>query len=138
MNKKIYKKKRKEAKSEYSAQVRNFANDLPERLRTDYLLFAGELQHKCQMNNTPLSNGHDDTQNSQPIRQRRKSLTALPDSLQTAITTDNIQTKLTRSQLHQLHKCMPRVIYYENDVSDSEKPTFTRMMTKKCLYANII
>lgn len=105
--------------------MRNFANDLPERLRTDYLSFA---EPKRQKNgNNSLMNDYIEPE---PIRQRRKSLTALPDSLQTTSSTDDVQTKLTRKQLYALHKLMPSTLYYENDVSNDEKPTFTRTMTK--------
>jgi hypothetical protein len=107
--------------------VRNFANDLPERLRTDYLLFAGQVPN--QGNTTSLSNGHDESNTPKPIRQRRKSLTALPDSLQTT-TTDEIRTKLSRKQLLALHQCMPNMIYYETGVANIDKPTFTRITTK--------
>jgi hypothetical protein len=105
--------------------VRNFANDLPERLRTDYLSFAEPKRQKND--NTSLMNDYIEPE---PIRQRRKSLTALPDSLQTTSSTDDVQTKLTRKQLYALHKLMPSTLYYENDVSNAEKPTFTRTMTK--------
>jgi len=117
---------------EYSAQVRNFANDLPERLRTDYLLFALQLPHKSQTNNTSITSDHDKTNNAKPIRQRRKSLTALPDSLKTETSkpTDDVQPKLTKAQLNTLHKCMPSVIYYETGVPNNDKPTFTRKVTK--------
>ena len=82
------------------------------------------------------SQTNDDTESPKPstkrIRQRRKTLTVLPDSLQTNSTssTDETQTKLTRSQLHELHQCIPCTLYYENDVSDKSKPHFTRMHTK--------
>ncbi len=121
---------------EYSAQVKNFANDLPERLRTDYLLFAKPLLGKDQVNKTSLINGQDNTNNSKPIRQRRKSLTTLPDSLQTT-TKDDVRCKLTKAQLRALHKCMPNVLYYETDVSDDEKPIFTRIMTKNAYIRSI-
>jgi hypothetical protein len=119
---------------EYSARVKNFVNDLPERLRTDYLLFAEPLPRKRRVNTTTVVNGHDNIDNPQPIRQRRKSLTALPDSLQTPppppTTTDDVQLKLTKIQLQALHQCMPNVLYYEQGVSDDDKPKFTRTMTK--------
>ncbi|CAF4704533.1 unnamed protein product, partial [Rotaria magnacalcarata] len=70
---------------------------------------------------------------SATIRQRRKSLTALPESLQpstiTTTTVDN-QPKLSRGQLNVIHQCMPSVLHYETNVSDNDKPTFTRTMTK--------
>ena len=124
-----------QAAAEYSAQVRNFANDLPERLRTDYLLFARQLSSKpASTINTSLDNGHTEspTTSAQPIRQRRKSLTVLPDSLQTNSTTstDETQTKLTRTQLQELHQCIPSILYYESDVSDKSKPHFTRLHTR--------
>jgi len=117
---------------EYSAQVKNFANDLPERLQTDYLLLAEQVPRKRRVNTTTIINGHDNIDNPEPIRQRRKSLTALPDSLQTPppTTTDNVQLKLNRIQLQALHQCLPSVLYYERGVSDDDKPKFTRTMTK--------
>ncbi|CAF1395104.1 unnamed protein product [Adineta steineri] len=124
-----YKKRRKEAKYEYSAQVRNFANDLPERLRTDYLLYAEQLPYKAQANNTSSSAGYDNTNVENLIRQRRKSLTALPDSLQTT-TGDDYHPKLTKKQLTILHKCMPNALYYETAISNDEKPAFTKAMTR--------
>ena len=99
---------------------------MPERLQTDYLLFTGLSPH--QANNTLSDNSYDNTSQSQPIRQRRKSLAALPESLQT--TTNDIQPKLTKTQLRIIHNSMPNVLYYETGVSDSEKPTFTKAMTK--------
>jgi hypothetical protein len=117
--------------------VKNFANDLPERLRVEYLSFAGQLPSKRQVNgNTSLTNDHIELTPAEPIRQRRKSLTTLPDSLQTTTTlppsssSEDVQIKLTKSQLHTIHKYMPSNLYYENDVSNDEKPTFTRAMTK--------
>lgn len=127
---------------EYSAQVKNFANDLPERLRTDYLLYAERVPKKSRINSIPIVNGHDSMTDAQPIRQRRKSLTPLPDSLQltpvaTSSTTEDSQLKLTKTQLDQLHKCMPNFLYYDNDVSQDEKPTFTRIMTKNAYIRSI-
>ncbi|CAF2582547.1 unnamed protein product [Rotaria sp. Silwood2] len=125
-----YKKMRIDAKVEYLAQVRNFANDLPERLRPDYLLFVEQSPNKRQLIDTSYVNDHDDTITSRSIRQRRKSLTSLPDSLQPSITTNDSHTKLTKVQLHALHKCMPSTLYYETNISDKDKPTFTKAMTK--------
>jgi hypothetical protein len=113
---------------EYSAQVRNFANDLPERLQIDYLAFAQQLPQKRPVDTTSVVNGYDNRNNARPIRRRRKSLKVLPDSLQT--TTNDVQLKLTKTQLYELHKCLPNLLYYETAVSDKEKPTFTRLMTK--------
>lgn len=114
--------------------MRNFANDLPERLRTDYLFFAEELPEKSPIKaNTSFTNGHGESSTpAKPIRQRRKSLTALPDSLQTDSTTstDEAQIKLSKIQLHDLHQCIPSSLYYESDVPDGSKPSFTRMHTK--------
>ncbi|CAF1055585.1 unnamed protein product [Rotaria magnacalcarata] len=128
-----YKRRRKEAKAEYLAQVRNFANDLPERLRTDFLLFSEPSLTNRQIAHTSFINDHDDIISSATIRQRRKSLTALPESLQpstiTTTTVDN-QPKLSRGQLNIIHQCMPSVLHYETNVSDNDKPTFTRTMTK--------
>ncbi|CAF3345259.1 unnamed protein product [Rotaria socialis] len=128
-----YKRRRKEAKAEYLSQVRNFANDLPERLRTDFLLFAEPSPTNRQIAHTSFINDYDDIISSATIRQRRKSLTALPESLQpstiTTTTVDN-QPKLSRGQLNIIHQCIPSVLYYETNVSDNDKPTFTRTMTK--------
>ena len=115
---------------EYIAQVQNFANDLPERLRTDYLSFAQRLPPKPPMNgNSSFTNGHEESTPMEPIRQRRKSLTPLPDSLRTKLT-EEVPIKLTRNQLDALHKFLPASLYYENEVSEDKKPTFTRTMTK--------
>ncbi|UJR31046.1 hypothetical protein I4U23_018556 [Adineta vaga] len=136
---KVFKRKRKEAKLEYAAQVKNFANDLPERLRTDYLIYAEQYPHKRPKIESTIVH----TDESQLIRQRRKSLTALPESLQTPTAavfsplSDDIPVKLNRNQLESLHKCMPNVLYYENAVSNDDKPTFTRTMTKNSYMKSI-
>lgn len=126
---------------EYSAQVKNFANDLPERLRTEYLLYTGQLSRKSSVTSTPpIVNGHDDIDHAKPIKKRRKSLTALPDSLQTPsspLLTDDNQLKLTKTQLADIHKCMPCVLHYELDVSERDKPTFTRITTKNAYQRGI-
>ncbi|CAF1054555.1 unnamed protein product [Rotaria sp. Silwood1] len=132
-----YKTMRKAAKAEYLAQVRNFSNDLPERLRTDYLLFVEQSPNKRQTIDTSYVNDHDDTITSTSIRQRRKSLTCLPDSLQPSVTTNDSQPKLNKVQLHTLHKCMPNTIYYETNVLDKDKPTFTKAMTKNAYMRSI-
>ncbi|CAF1371382.1 unnamed protein product [Adineta ricciae] len=134
---KVFKRKRKEAKLEYAAQVKNFANDLPERLRADYLVYAEQYPHKRQkIHSSPVK-----SEDAQLIRQRRKSLTALPESLQTTEVSspliDDIPVKLTRNELELLHKCMPHAIYYETAVSDDDKPTFTRTMTKNSYMKSI-
>ena len=89
---------------------------------------------KHQENNTPFVNGHDDDDSPpQSIRQRRKSLTTLPESLQTPnipAVIDGTHPKLTKTQLLEIHKIMPNVLYYEAEVLDDEKPTFEKAMTK--------
>jgi hypothetical protein len=92
------------------------------------------------VNHNSLTNGHDDDTQSAPIRQRRKSLTALPESLQTTpapSATNDHQQKLTLIQRKEIHKCMPNVLYYENDVPDDEKPTFTRVTAKNTYIRSI-
>ena len=82
------------------------------------------------MNNILHIHDYNDTNALRTICQRRKSLTALPESLQTMTTTPDIQHKLTKLQLQALHQCMPSVVYYETAISDDNKPTFTKTMTK--------
>jgi hypothetical protein len=97
----------------------------------DYLLFAEQLPCKPQVNS--LSEDLVESSPTESIRQRRKSLTTLPDSLQITRSLParkHVPTKLTKSQLDILHKCMPSSLYYEIGVPDDDKPTFTRMMTK--------
>lgn len=114
--------------------MRNFANDLPERLRTDYLFFADPFPEKSLIKaNNSFTNGHGDSPTrTKPIRQRRRSLAALPDSLQTdsTISNDDTRMKLTKNQLYDLHQCIPSSLYYDSDVPDGSKPHFTRMHTK--------
>ncbi len=100
--------------------MRNFADNLPERLKPEYLSFLHPISH---------SNENDD-ENPKPgsISQRRKSVQSLPESFQ-SMTSDNPQ-KLTRIQLEDLHKCKPSVLYYENKVPDDEKPIFTNTFHK--------
>jgi len=64
------------------------------------------------------------------IRQRRKSLTALPESLQTEPIVNTHQTKLTRSQLDELHRFLPHELYYEKEFNDSHKRKFQTRTSK--------
>lgn len=125
---------------EYLAQVRNFSNDLPERLRIDYLTYAGQSQYQNQTINNSYINDHDDTITSTAIRQRRKSLTALPDSLQTptlSLRSPDNRSKLTKLQINALHQLMPSVIYYQTSVPESEKPTFTKTTRKNAYIRSV-
>ena len=114
-------------------QVKNFAENLPDRLKIDYLRYA-ELSRKKSLNDSQIStNGNSDSDSPGSIRQRRKSLTTLPDSLNTSTTTNghsDHERKLSRTQLRELHDCMPSVLYFEEGVPDDEKPTFSTTIAR--------
>ncbi|CAF3711020.1 unnamed protein product [Adineta steineri] len=109
-----------DAKDGYTAQVQNFSENLPDRLKPEYLSFINQGRHTSQVNgeNTP----------AEPISQRRKSSQPLPESFH-AIDNDH-QPKLNRSQRDDLHKCTPSTLYYETKVPDEEKPVFANITAK--------
>ncbi|CAF3271164.1 unnamed protein product, partial [Rotaria sp. Silwood2] len=78
-------------KAEYLVKVKNFANDLSERLKTNYFLLAEQpfYKHQANNNNTPLLNDHDDNSNPVGIRQRCQPLKALLESLKPTIKNNN-------------------------------------------------
>jgi len=118
MKKKPYIQALNDAKAEYSTQVKNFAETLPERLKPEYLSFLNETQ-------TPSHVKNDDNENTNPapITQRRKSVQSL-------MSTNDNQQKLTRHQLDALHKCKPNILYYEKKIPEDEKPTFVNSLAK--------
>ena len=98
----------------YSNQVKNFAENLPERLKCEYLAF---------LNPPSIANGEEEeTSNALPISQRRKSVQSIPESFKTTMSENS--PKLTRIQLDDLHKCQPSILYYEKKVPEEDKPTF--------------
>ncbi|CAF3906644.1 unnamed protein product [Rotaria sp. Silwood2] len=121
--KKHYIQKLNDAKNEYSAQTKNFSENLPEHLKVEYLSFINQAHHGSHVNDN-----NDENTNPVPIRQRRKSVQSLPENFQ--LTTNDNQQKLTRIQLDKLHKCKPDILYYEKKVSDDEKPTFINSTAK--------
>ncbi|CAF1309055.1 unnamed protein product [Rotaria sordida] len=112
-----------DAKNEYSIQTKNFAENLPERLKLEYLSFINQTRHASHVNDN-----NDENTNSALIRQRRKSIQSLPENFQ--LTINDNQQKLTRIQLDELHKCKPDVLYYEKKISNDEKPTFVNSTAK--------
>ncbi|UJR15620.1 hypothetical protein I4U23_002556 [Adineta vaga] len=109
-----------DAKTEYSTQVKNFTENLPDRLKAEYLSFINQTHTTTQ--------GNGENTNAEPIKQRRKSAQPIPENFQ-PMTNENHQ-KLNRTQLDDLHKCQPSVLYYENKVSDDDKPTFSNTTAK--------
>ncbi|CAF0797645.1 unnamed protein product [Rotaria sp. Silwood1] len=112
-----------DTKNEYSAQTKNFAENLPERLKLEYLSFINQTHHGSHANDNT-----NESINPVPIHQRRKSVQSLPENLN--FSTNDNQQKLTRIQVEELHKCKPNVLYYEKKFSDNEKPTFVNSMAK--------
>ncbi|CAF4714312.1 unnamed protein product [Rotaria sp. Silwood1] len=112
-----------DTKNEYSAQTKNFAENLPERLKLEYLSFINQTHHSSHANDNT-----NESINPVPIHQRRKSVQSLPENLN--FSTNDNQQKLTRIQVEELHKCKPNVLYYEKKFSDNEKPTFVNSMAK--------
>lgn len=94
--------------------MKNFADNLPERLKCEYLAFLRPA--------SSTNGDEDETNSAMPISLRRKSAQPIPENFKTSIS-DSSQ-KLTRSQLDDLHKCQPSVLYYEKKVPEDEKPTF--------------
>lgn len=108
---------------EYSNQVKNFAENLPERLKCEYLAFLNP--------STTVNGEEEETTNPPAIVQRRKSVQPIPENFKT-ITSEN-SPKLTRFQLDDLHKCQPSILYYEKKVAEEDKPTFENS-TKRNAY----
>jgi hypothetical protein len=94
--------------------VKNFAENLPERIKCEYLAY---------LHPPSIVNGEEEeTSSATPITQRRKSVQSIPESFKTI--TSEYSPKLSRLQLDDLHKCQPGILYYEKKVSDEDKPTF--------------
>ena len=104
--------------------MKNFAKNLPDRLKCEYLAF---------LQPPPTVNGgeEEETTSAMPITQRRKSVQPIPESFKS--TTNDSSQKLTRTQLDDLHKCQPSILYYEKKVPEDEKPTFDNS-TKRNAY----
>ncbi|CAF0904016.1 unnamed protein product [Adineta ricciae] len=119
--KKPYTQMLNDAKEEYTAQVKNFTENLPDRLKCEYLSLINPTQTAAQ--------GSGESTTSESIKQRRKSVQPLPENFQPP-TNETTSQKLTRTQLDDLHKCQPSILYYENKVSDDEKPTFANTTAK--------
>ena len=115
-------------------QVHNFATNLPDRLKIDYLRYAEQLPVQSQSTPSSVGNGHDDENTSSSIRTRRKSLTTLPDSLQITAsiqsTPEDTSPKLDKFQLSVLHQCMPHCLHYAESIPDKRKPTFSNVRSK--------
>ena len=110
--------------------MKNFAADLPDRLKVDYLRYAEVLSDKNRKTTKSSANGHDDQPASGVVRQRRKSLTALPDSLQTEQPHRENESKLSRCHIRALHRYTPSTLYYEEEIPEKEKLTFFHASTK--------
>jgi len=105
-----------QSKAEYTAQVKSFSENLPERLKTEYLAFLN-----------PMSN---DEESKPGIKERRQSVQSIADT-PALLANDNNHVKLTRAQLDDLHKCKPDTLYYEKKYADDdEKPTFANSLAK--------
>lgn len=94
-------------KEEYVTRVKNFSSNLPDRLQTDYLRLAIK----------PLS-----------VRQnkRRQSLRELPSSFneENKTKTKRETDKLSKEQSAELHLCRPSILYYEENIPESDRPEF--------------
>lgn len=99
--------------------MKNFADDLPDRLKAEYLASINQTH----ASSTPANDNNDVNTNSASISQRRKSV-------QSVVGEGDNHPKLTRLQLDDLHKCKPNVLYYEKKVSDDDKPTFLNSLAK--------
>ena len=113
--------------------MKNFAENLPDRLKIDYLRYA-DISRKKNLNDSQRSiNGHSDSDSSANDRQRRKSLSVLPDSLNTSTISngnhDN-ENRLSRAQARELHEYIPSALYFEEQIPDDEKPRFSSAMVR--------
>ena len=115
---------------DYAAQVKNFAVNIPDRLKIDYLRYAELTSEKKPKSSQSSVNGHEDQSTAGAMRQRRKPLTSLPESLKTDLR-HNSKERLTRQQVRTLHQYMPSYLYYEEEVLEADKPTFTHASTKQ-------
>lgn len=104
-----------QAKTEYASQIQNFAANLPERLKAEYLAFVYP----------PALEEESKPSSPTPLSQRRQSVA---ESIK--IATEN-HPKLTRSQLDDLHKCKPDTLYFEKKhPEEDDKPTFLNASAK--------
>lgn len=110
--------------------MKNFAVNIPDRLKIDYLRYAEISPDKNRKTTKSSVNDHDDESTSGSVRQRRKSLTALPDSLQTDRPHRENEKKLSRTHIRTLHQYTPSSLYYEEEILEKEKPTFSHASTK--------
>lgn len=101
---------------DYVVQIKNFAENLPDRLQSEYLQYA-----KSSVKNSPGKETIDDDSGPQ-IRRRRKSIQSVDDDGKSV--THDSEHKLNRADLDALHKCQPNELYYETKVPDDDKPTF--------------
>lgn len=100
--------------------MKNFAENLPDRIKAEYISYINTTGAQ------PPSDSEKET--PAPVKQRRKSVQPVPESFQSP---DNDgDQKLTRTELDDLHKYLPSVLYYERKVPDDEKPTFANTMAK--------
>ena len=105
-----------QSRADYSVQIKNFAENLPDRLQPEYLQYAQQ-----SFKNTPVKETTDD-ESAPKIRQRRKSAKSVDDDAKSV--THDSEHKLNRPHLDVLYKCKPSELYYEQKVPDEEKPTF--------------
>ena len=100
--------------------MRAFADNLPERLKPEYLAYLNPVSHSNET--------EDEKSSPAPISQRRKSAQSLPENFKHNLN-DHPQ-KLARAELDELHKCKPGILYYEKKVPEDERPTFSNTLQK--------
>ncbi|CAM2711446.1 unnamed protein product [Rotaria socialis] len=121
--KKKYTNLLRDAKDDYNSQIKHFSENLPERLKVEYLSFVKHPRTTAHVNGS-----NNENSSPAPISQRRKSVQPIPENFQALI--DDAQQKLNRAQLDALHKCKPDVLYYEKKNSDDDRLTFINTTAK--------
>ncbi|CAF2108768.1 unnamed protein product [Rotaria magnacalcarata] len=121
--KKHYTNLLRNAKYDYNSQIKHFSENLPERLKVEYLSFV-----KRPRTSAHVKDMNGENSSPAPISQRRKSVQPIPENFQAL--TDDAQQKLNRIQLDALHKCKPDVLYYEKKNSDDDQLTFINTTAK--------